>query len=732
MMIRFAVASLLILSATPSWCAEPKPAWFQRALVGLEVGPTGAQFGNSDANDKRYCAQWDGRQIVQRTVAARGEYLVLWVRDGDYAYYDSAILPKAPGLKGRDPLREAVDEARKHHLPLISYCVVQQAGHFLRAHPEWQMRGPDGHSLGRFCFNSGYLEAMKQIVAEQLAYGIDGFHIDMLDQGFGPPYGCWCEACQHKFEHTYGHSMPAAASWDEAWDKMLEFRYASSEQFERELTSFIKSRNPTTTVDYNYHGNPPFSFEVGQRPVQHALLGDFVTGETGAWGFSAMGVGLNAQFYRAATPGVPFQVAMQRGVRMYHDQTTRPLHDLRWELMTLLAHGAFVTMIDKTGFDGSLDSLAYERIEAALTEAHDKRDHFGHAAVQDVGIYFSSRTRDWMGRHEPARYFQSVQGAHQACVMEHITFGVILDENVTAEALRQFKIVLLPNVAIVSDREVELFESYVRAGGKLIITGHTGQLDARGTPRARNSLRELIGADSIAPLDSLDNWVSLPNPDTLHDLADAAQNIRGELLADWPFLVKGPATRYQTTTAKPVGGLYKPFRTLRQQRGEEGTEWPMSAEQVVGPAILLHDVDQGRVLTIAASPDSATASEHAIVEARKLLANCIRLLNPTPRVRITAPSHVEAVVTDDAQNRVLRIHLLGYQPTPRTTPASNRPYVVPGLIEAEPMYRVRVALADTVHHVSSLDNRTMIRTVDGSIEAVVENIHEVLVIRYSE
>ena len=73
-----------------------------------------------------------------------------------------------------------------------------------------------------------------------------------------------------------------------------------------------------------------------------------------------------APFYRAATPGIPFQVAMQRGVRMYHDQTTRPLNDLRWELMTLLAHGSFVTVVDKTAYDGWLDSVAYRRIGAAF------------------------------------------------------------------------------------------------------------------------------------------------------------------------------------------------------------------------------------------------------------------------------------------------------------------------------------------------------------------------------
>ena len=141
--------------------------------------------------------------------------------------------------------------------------------------------------------------------AAKLAYGIDGFHVDMLDQGFGPPYGCWCAACRQQFEAEIGAPMPEGATWDEGWDRMLEFRYRSSERFEKTLAAHVKSFNPRASVDFNYHGNPPFSFEVGQRPVQHAGHGDFITGETGVWGFSALGVGLNAEFYRAATPGLP-------------------------------------------------------------------------------------------------------------------------------------------------------------------------------------------------------------------------------------------------------------------------------------------------------------------------------------------------------------------------------------------------------------------------------------------
>ena len=698
--------------------------WFERHLVGMEIGPTGAQFGYSDSNDVRYCARFDGREIVRHAVAARSEYLVLWVRDGDYAYYDSKLLPKAPGLGARDPLREALDEARRNHTPLIAYCVVQQGGHFLKAHPEWEMRGSDGKPVGRFCHNSGYLEAMKAIVTEQLAYGIDGFHMDMLDQGFGPPYGCWCDTCRAQFETEFGHPMPKGTTWDAAWDDLLEFRYRTSERFEKALYAHIKSINPRATVDYNYHGNPPFSFEVGQRPVQHAGNSDFVTGETGVWGFSALTVGLNAEFYRAAVPHQRVQVAMQRGVRMYHDQTTRPLNDLRWELLTLLAHGSLVTVVDKTGFDGWLDPVAYERIGAAFDEARQKRAHFGQTPVQEVGIYYSSRTRDWVGRETPANYFQSFQGAHKAMVYEHVPYGVVLEENATLATLQRFPILMLPNVGILSGKEVALFRRYVEEGGKLVVTGQSGLFDRLGHSLSESVLSELIGAKLKGRLESVDNWV------TLSESGPGLSRSSADIRTNWPFLVKGPAVVYEPTTATPLGQLLTPHRTTRQREGKEGTDWPMSADASVGPAMLLHTVGRGTVLTFAASPDFATASEHHIVEARRLLRNAVRLLNPTPRVRITAPAYVETVVTDDAASRTLRVHLLGYSSPPQTTPPKDRPFVLPMPIEDAPMYRVVIETSASIKQAAAWNKTTKLTQASHRVEAVVNDIHDTLVLRY--
>lgn len=704
-------------------------SWFEKVWVGMEVGPTGAQFGYSDPTDTRYCAQFDGREMVRKALAAHSQYLVLWLRDGDFAYYNSSFLPKAPGLGTRDPLREAVEEAHRAHLPLIGYCVVQQGGTFLKAHPEWEMRSAEGKPIGRFCYNSGYLEAMKQMMSEQLAYGIDGFHVDMLDQGFGAPYGCWCESCKAQFEKQFGKPMPHGVTWDEDWDRMLEFRYQTSDQFEKALYAHVKSLRPNATVDFNYHGNPPFSWEVGQLPVRHADNADFVTGETGMWGFSALTVGLNAEFYRAATPGRRVQVAISRDARVYHNQTVRPVEDLRWELLTLLSHGVFVTTVDKTAFDGGLDPVAYDRVGLAYSDALKRQSHFGQQPLARVGLYFSSRSRDWMGREHAERYFQPFLGAHRALVYEHIPWGVILDENADLKTLRSYPVVLLPNVSIVSSRELALLEQYVSEGGKLLVVGATGCFDRMGKPLQASTLERLVGARMTGRLETEDNWVVFPGrTSSMSDNASMKWAPPG--YSNRWFLVRGPALKYELTTAHAVGELWKPYRTHRQMEGKEGTEWPMSAEAVVGPAMLVNRVGQGMVITLAASPDADVASDHATAENRQWLTQAISQLDPNPRISISGPVTMESVVTEDPQSRTLRVHFIDYNAPAKSMPVKNRPYVLPGLIEDKPIFRVSVRLRETPKKWGVWNRSTQLRRNGTTLELVIEDVHDVLWVKY--
>jgi hypothetical protein len=198
----------------------------------------------------------------------------------------------------------------------------------------------------------------------------------------------------------------------------------------------------------------------------------------------------------------------------------------------------------------------------------------------------------------------------------------------------------------------------------------------------------------------------------------------------WPFLVKGPAAVLEATSAQPVGELLQPFRTTRQREGKEGTDWPMSPDSPVSAAILLNEIGKGQVLTFACSPDYATASEHHIVEARRLLVNAVRLLHPNPRIRITAPSTVEAIATDDRAERMLRVHLLGYNAPPQTTPPKDRPHILPGLIEDTPMYRAIVELAEPIKRAAATNRSTKLTRHGRRLEVMVNDIHEIVIISY--
>jgi hypothetical protein len=309
-------------------------------------------------------------------------------------------------------------------------------------------------------------------------------------------------------------------------------------------------------------------------------------------------------------------------------------------------------------------------------------------------------------------------------VYEHLGFGFLFDENLSLESLQQFPVVCLPNTGILSEPEVDLFRRYVEEGGKLLITGQSGQFDRMGKPLAASTLEGLIGARAKGRLEGSDNWVRF-GPE-----AEARRMLTAGLRPDWPFLIRGPATVYEPTTAASVGDLLDSHRGALANPDGYNADWPLSARQVVGPAMLINFVGKGAVLTFAGSPDFATASEHHIVEARKVFANAVRLLQPNPRVRVTAPANVEAVVTDDPATRTLRVHLIAYNATPQTTPAKERPYVLPGLIEDAPMFRASIQLRDGLKSAKALNRTTQLKKRGSRVELVVEDIHEIIQCRY--
>ena len=217
-----------------------------------------------------------------------------------------------------------------------------------------------------------------------------------------------------------------------------------------------------------------------------------------------------------------------------------------------------------------------------------------------------------------------------------------------------------------SPDEVALFERYVEGGGGLLITGHSGLFGRYGEQRKQSSLERLIGARVTERLPAMDN---------LRRLGKLPQDEAGllrDIPPDWPFLVEGPALVYRPGPRYCFGRIDETASHGPAKEGPGGTV-RRRTPPIRRSARRFRSIarDRGSVLTFACGPDFATAGEHPVPEARYLLRNAIRRLDPDPAIAIKAPLNVESVVTDDKAQRVLRVHLIGYLESARLHPVQQ-------------------------------------------------------------
>ncbi len=707
-------AMVMPLNETSS---KGKP-WYDRLLVGIEVGPTGA-----NDRDEIYMSKANGRDILEKILKAKAEYLVIFMKDQNFAYYNSKVARKCPQLKDRDLLKEVIEEANKYNIPVIAYVQVQYDTSSWLLHPEWRMKDWDGKDImGRLCYNSGYIEFIKSILEELMQYDIAGFHIDMLDWGFFPPHGCWCERCEEAFEKEYGMEMPKEMNWNKDWEKVLEFRYDSAVRFCQQLQAFVKSKRPELSVDFNYHGYPPFSWWTGQKPVGKASDGDFLTAEGLPFVFGHTNPSFLALFMKGARGDGRTQGVTSVGVYDYHDFTLRPTAELKWEIFTYLAHGSLCTIVDKAYYEGALNPVAYERIGEVMEEALAKREYFGHRPLPEVAIYFSLRTRDWFGRENPSPYFSAVMGAHKALKEVHIPMAFLMDEDLSLEKLSQYPVLYLPNTAILREKEIAIFKEYLQNGGKILVTGLTGCYDEYGNPMERSSLEELIGAKLLRLFTShSDNFLRLPKDLEEGEGKFLLQDVGG----DWFILIYGPLAIFKPQEAKAFGELLTAYRS-------QDNLWMnhMSPEKVVGPAVLVREYGKGKIVYLPFSIDSAFVGNYRMPEHRNLIRNIVRFLNPNPPVIIEAPPNVESVLSKDEEKNRLIIHFICFcgTPTSAAVPFPEGRKVLPTLMEFCSPYEAEITLNIPFTSAYSVGPQSKLSQKGKILRLQTHNIHEVVVI----
>ncbi len=578
-------------------------------------------------------------------------------QNGNYVNYNSEFFPKHPALGERDLLRELADEFKKHDdLHLFPY---NSLGYFINdavasgKDPDWRQVNASGDympmswsgSTGYWvCLNSpGYVNtyaaACKEIVEK---YDVSGMYFDGPRWGWGGD--CYCQFCRKFVKDTFGVEPDNAAM-----DKYrAEIRKHGFEYSMKTITDAIKLvKNIPVIHNFAIH-----------KPGMYGLMTDITDG------------GLVAEIHRGHSylmnifKQIKSSTAFDRACwaysppGYYNDYVTYDNLDPMLFGMLELAHGC--TPIVETMHPYMYDETGVPAIRRMydMIEAHEGL-FFDYKPVPYMVMPFSRQNVKTMGSYETFW-----RGTLAALTHAHHQFNATLDEDLTLENLKKYKVLYLTNMGCMSDEQMEAVRAYVKQGGGLIATYQTSLFDENGKSREDFGLKDLFKAG----FEGLDSRSRAPS---------YGPAVYFRMTIDHPItkgLGKGKRIAYDYTFVSNSHDKYAKISHLAGaeviadiQYAVEDPEWIKNGERIFAGPYVLNDgpasivastYGKGRVVYIAPALEMLYDAR-GFSTVRKVLSNAVEWVAGGQRVLdVKGPAALIAYLTEKDDKRAL--HLINY------------------------------------------------------------------------
>ncbi len=339
------------------------------------------------------------------------------------------------------------------------------------------------------CFNNPDYRRVYFAYLETLyATGIDGIMTDDV-QYFGDGHACACAHCRRLYRERTGRELPPPGpewtGWygnydDPAFVAWLGFKLWSTLDFHE-------------SVKAHYEG-------LGIRPLRpnycsHALNRNWTAYALETlpdldWVFQE---NCFSTIIRYSWPSwaveAPHRYAVARRrdippMSMFYPDRDETLR-FTWALAMSWAHVFLCTP------EGA--SLAELEGELRSFEKQHPRLLFRTRKFARLAFYDSRRNRQLYGGAE-SRSLAALKTWMQACCHASIPFDLFQTEDMEDPLfLERFSVVVLNEVAMLSNGEIAAFRAYLEHGGRIVWTGASGTLDERGARRPAGQLAGLMG-----------------------------------------------------------------------------------------------------------------------------------------------------------------------------------------------------------------------------------------------
>ena len=416
---------------------------------------------------------------------------------GILAFYPSKVPFHHHGkfLNGRDFFGECAAAAKKRGMRVVARMSPDLNWEdALAAHPEWAMRNKDDsvqHSseeprLFKTCMFSTYMDDYVPAIMREInsLYDVDCFYTN----GW-PPLGslpeCHCAICRN---------LPASgtpAYWRAFTDRVLDLwqRYDGIAK-EKKRDSFFFANSGG-----NVRGGPNLD-RLGKVAAWFQADNQGRTyNEPAIWGCSLQGRVCNAVLDGKFAANVT--AAYSTGTPGWRNASKNPEEALMW-LNESLASGMvpyFHFVGAENGFDEDrrwqpvgVDYFRWTARHDAHLAALRSVANIGVVIGQSTQLLYpgpsTSRSRAYM--HE------TTQGIYHALLRGRFAFDFVHEDRLEPERLAKYRALLLPNVAMLSDKQCRQIGDYA-AGGSLMAGFETSLYDEDLKPRSEFGLSEVFG-----------------------------------------------------------------------------------------------------------------------------------------------------------------------------------------------------------------------------------------------
>lgn len=383
-----------------------------------------------------------------------------------WAYHPSEVNEMHPHLDF-DLLGAQIEAAHEMDVKTPIYVSAGLDEKLARRHPEWLIRDEkdrtnwaDGFMMAgyhQFCLNTPYLDILISQVEEVVTnYEGDGIFLDIVGVR-----KCYCQYCVRSVQ---------AAGEDprnlEAMKKIWERTYASYTSRVKEAVDAIK---PNTPIFHN-GGH----IRCGRRDL--AQMNSHLEVEslpTGGWGYDHFP--LSARYVQ--TLGMDYLGMTGKFHLMWGDfGGFKHPNALRYETALSLANGARCSIGDQLHPEGIMDPATYRLIGTAYSEVERKEAWCSDVtSIADIAILSSEAAGvHESGQDQSSKVSQSDSGVVRILLEGKYLFDVIDLE----EDFNKYKVIILPDMILITDSLKLKLEDYFHQGGKVLATGRSGlQMD---------------------------------------------------------------------------------------------------------------------------------------------------------------------------------------------------------------------------------------------------------------